>query len=79
MPLYDSVSGAATLTYTRAQGGEDMPYKNTLSLESRDGYLELDYRNYETMNGTAIYQGTILSRSAEKDGITPPFTGRRLT
>ncbi|MBN1778046.1 MAG: hypothetical protein JW811_07990 [Clostridiales bacterium] len=72
MPLYDSVSGAATLTYTSTQGGEDMPYENALSLMSADGYLEVNFRTYETMNGTTVYQGTILREAAKENGVNPP-------
>jgi len=73
MPLYDSVSGAATLVYTCTQGGEDMPDENSLSLTSADSYLEVNYRSYETINNTTVYQGTILYRAAEENGVTPPI------
>lgn len=73
MPLYDSVSGAATLAYTRSRGGADMPYENTLSLHSADSDLELSYRTYETITGTVVYQGTVLYRNAEADGTAQPI------
>ena len=60
MPLYDSIAGTTMLTFVSKRGGEDMPYDNTLSLQSADSYLELSYRSYETMNNTVVYQGTIL-------------------
>ena len=71
MPLYDSVSGAMTLTYTRAQGGEDMPYENTLNIEGEDSYAELSYRTYETITGTTMYQGTLIVGGPEEDGVQP--------
>ena len=71
MPLYDSVSGAMTLTYTRAQGGEDMPYENTLNIAGEDSYAELSYRTYETITGTTVYQGTVIVGGPEEDGVQP--------
>lgn len=71
MPLYDSVSGAMTLEYTRMQGGEDMPYENTLNITGEDSFTELNYRTYDTMNGTTVYQGTILVQGAQEDGVKP--------
>lgn len=72
MPFYDSVSGAATLSYTRVQDGADVPFDNTLSLQSQQSYLELNYRSQETANGTTAYQGTLLSKNAEADGTAQP-------
>ena len=71
MPLYDSVSGAAVLTYTRTQGGDDMLEENTIRLTSADSDLEINYRSYETINETTVYQGTIRSEAAEEDGDVP--------
>lgn len=71
MPLYDSQSGAMTLTYTRKQGGEDMPYENTLRIAGESGSAEIAYRTYETMTGTTVYQGTIVTDGAEVDGVKP--------
>jgi hypothetical protein len=71
MPLYDSVSGAVALTYTRKQGGEDMPYDNTLKIEGEDSYAELTYRTYETITGTTMYQGTVVAGGPEENGEKP--------
>lgn len=71
MPLYDSVSGAMTLTYARKQGGEDMPYDNTLNISGADSYAELTYRTYETITGTNVYQGTVVAGGPEVDGVKP--------
>ncbi len=71
MPLYDSVSGAMTLTYTRKQGGEDMPFDNTLSIAGESGSAEIAYRTYETMTGSTVYQGTVATQGAEVDGVKP--------
>ena len=72
MPLYDSVSGAATLSYTRTQDGSDLPFDNTLSLQSQSSYLELNYRSQEMVNGTSVYEGTLLSKNTETDGTAQP-------
>lgn len=73
MPLYDSETGAVTLAFSSKRSGEDMPYENALSLQSTDSTLEVGYRTYETMNGTVVYQGTVLSRSVEEDGTNAPI------
>ena len=67
MPLYDSASGAMTMTYTRKQGGEDMPFENTLSIAGDSGSAEIAYRTYETMTGSTVYQGTIVTEGAEAE------------
>ncbi len=72
MPLYDSVSGAATLSYSYAQSGADMPLDNTLSLQTIDSYLELNYRSQEVAGGTEAYHGTLLFTSTEADGTAKP-------
>ncbi len=60
LPLYDSRGGAATLTYDRSSGGNDMPETNTLSLESGTRLLRLAYQTYDTLTGATVYQGTVL-------------------
>jgi len=71
MPLYDSVSGAMTLEYTRKQSAEDMPYDHTLSIAGADSRAELNFSTYETITGTTVYQGTLLVEGAETDGVKP--------
>jgi len=71
MPLYDSVSGAATLVYTRKQGAADMPDEHTLSITGAGSRAELSFRTYDTITGTSVYQGTVLAEGAEQDGVKP--------
>ncbi|HPJ02339.1 MAG TPA: hypothetical protein PKU80_05825 [Candidatus Limiplasma sp.] len=73
MPLYDSVSGAATLSYTNKAGGDSQPDENTLTLENQGGYLELNYHTHQATANFTEYQGTLLSKSTQEDGTVQPM------
>lgn len=71
MPLYDSQSGAMTLSYTRKQSTESEPYENSLQISGTDSRVELNYTKSATAPSTAVYQGTLLVEGAETDGVKP--------
>ena len=71
MPLYDSVSGPMTLTYTQRLAGENVPYENTLSISGEGSTLAINYRTNETAQGETAYEGTVLYQGAEENGVKP--------
>ena len=71
MPLYDSVSGPMTLTYTYKLSAEDMTYDNTFTLTGEDGYASLSYRADETETGESVISGTVFIQGAAEDSATP--------
>lgn len=60
LPLYDSIAGAATLSYHREAGDGDLPDENVIALESDALHLRLAYQHYSTMTQVDVYQGTLL-------------------
>lgn len=81
LPLYDSKGGEATLSYRRNQGGGDLPEENSIELTSDTKQIRLNYQMYQTMDGTTVYQGTLLRQAlgtqAFEVGAEPAGNGQK--
>ena len=61
LPFHDKDAGDVTLTYDRTAGADqDLPDENVLAFESTKQSMKLEYREYRSLTGVTVYQGTFL-------------------
>ena len=69
LPFHDQNEGDVTLTYDRTAGADqDLPDENVLSFESAKQFMKLEYREYRSLTGVTVYQGTFLHTFAADIG-----------
>ena len=60
LPMYDAQAGNVTLTYDRSQGEGDLPDSNTVTVESAQQLITLNYQEYSSMTGVEVTQGNVM-------------------